>query len=283
MRSRAGLGYVSVGLVSAPVFVGALYSTAAAVGLTGAGASGFGVARLIKVLSDAETWSSLGWTLYTAGVATVLSLAGALLVSVVLQRSRLGRALAVIPMAVPHVAAALAALLLLGQSGLLARLAFAIGWIAQPADFPALVYDRPGIALILSFAWKEFPFLTLTAWAVLHAAGSSLDETARTLGADARTVFRRVTWPVLWRGCAPATIAVFAFLLGQYEMASLLAPSDPLPFAVLSYERAHEPELARRGEAHVLGLLALLLTVALVALHERLRVRSPLDDAMYDA
>ena len=54
-------------------------------------------------------------------------------------------------------------------------------------------------------------------------------------------------------------------------MAIVLAPSDPLPLSVLTYERAVDGNLAHRGEAHVLGFLALLLTGALVLWHERSR------------
>ncbi len=271
MSRRDGAGVFAVALMAAPVVAGGLYSLAAAVGLAGAGANGLSAVRLVDVMRDSSTWRSIGWTFYTAGSATLLATAAALLASVQLQQSRVGRALAILPLAVPHVAAALAALLLLGQSGLLSRIAFAAGLIAQPSEFPVLVYDRPGASLIISFAWKEFPFLTLTALAVLQTAGSTLTEVARTHGADARAIFRRVTWPLLWRGLAPAVIAVFAFLIGQYEMAVLLAPSDPLPLSVLTYERVNDADLARRGEAYVLGLLALLLAAALVVVHERLR------------
>jgi ABC-type uncharacterized transport system YnjBCD permease subunit len=64
-------------------------------------------------------------------------------------------------------------------------------------------------------------------------------------------------------------VAVFAYLLGQYEMAMLLAPSDPIALPVLTYERAMDAELARRGGAYVLALLAMGLTLVLVVLHQR--------------
>lgn len=271
VTTRASAGYLAVALVAAPVIAGSLYSGAAALGMVGAGATGFDPSRVLRVLVDAETWRSVAWTAYTAGLATLLATAGALLVSVQIQRSTAGRWLATFPLSMPYVAAGLAALLLFGQSGLLSRLAFHAGLVAQPGDFPVLVYDRPGIALILAFAWKEFPFLALTALAVLDTRGHVLEDTARTLGASARQTFRRVTLPLLLRGIAPAVIAGFAYLVGQYELAVLLAPSDPQPLAVLTYERAFDPDLGRRGEAHALGLLAMIACAGLVLVHERVR------------
>jgi len=254
--------------LSAPVSLGLLYSLGASVGLTGTGARGFDLSLLQAVLADGETWRSVGWTVMTALGGTVLATVGALLAAVPLREARVARALAVLPLAVPHAAGALAVLLLLGQSGMLARLAYAAGWIAQPADFPVLVYDRPGIGLMLAFAWKEFPFLVLSALAVLATRGREHEEAARTLGASPRDVWWRVTLPLLWRGLAPAVVAVFAYLLGQYEMASLLAPSDPVALPVLTYERAMDAELARRGGAYVLALLAMLVTIVLVVVHQ---------------
>ncbi len=271
MSTRPSAGYVAIVLVAAPVLAGCLYSAAAALGLAGAGASGFDGSRLVRVLDDPVTWQSIGWTIYTAGTATVLATLAALVLSVRLRHSRAGRLLTTLPLGVPYVATGLAALLLLSQSGLLARVAFAAGLIDQPAAFPELVYDSPGVALILSYAWKELPFLALTAFAVLDTGGTALDDAARSLGASARDTLTRVTLPLLWRGVAPAAIAAYAYLVGQYELAALLAPSDPQALSVLTYERAQDPDLAMRGDAHALGLLAMLLCGALVFWHERAR------------
>lgn len=271
MNARDRAGVLALSLVAAPVLIGGAYSIAAAVGVVGPGASGFDAGRIVRVMGTVDTWRSVGWTVTTAAVATIIATAAAVAVAVRLRTGRVARWFAIGPLAVPHVAAALAALLLLGQSGLLSRVAFAFGLVSVPSDFPVLVYDRPGIALILAFAWKEFPFITLTAFAVLDTRTDALAEVARTLGASERQVLRRVTWPLLRRGLMPAVIAAFAFLLGQYEMAALLAPSDPMPLPVLMYERAFDPVLAHRGDAHALGALALLIAGIVVVIHERYR------------
>ncbi len=264
-------------LVAAPVAVGIGYSLAVATGLAGFGADGFGLGRLERVLSEAAVWQSLGWTVVTAALATALAGAAAVLVAAgcrgATAADRAARALAVLPLPVPHLVAAATALLVLGQSGLLARLAAAAGWITGPAQMPALVYDRAGLGLILTLGWKEFPFLALVAFSVLATRGAALEETARSLGAGPWQTFRRVTWPILWRGLAPALVSVFAFVAGSYEAAALLGPSDPLPLPALIYERYTDAELGRRGDAYVLTLLGLLLATLAVALHEWLRQR----------
>lgn len=263
---RVGVAHAGL-LLAAPAAVGAAYSFTAAVGLAGAGAAGFTLRPAATVLADAQTWRSLAWTVGTAAFATALALGIACAVAVWLRTRPWWLRVAALPLAVPHVAAALAMLLVLGQGGWLSRLAAALGLTAAPADFPALVYDPAGVGLVLAFAWKECPYLLLTAVAVLSTQTDDLDAVARTLGASPSQVFRRVTWPLLWRGLAPAVIATVAYLIGQYEMPALLAPGDPLAYPLLIHERSVDPTLSRRAEAHVLGLVALALVAGLVAVH----------------
>ncbi len=119
-------------ILALPVTAGAVYSVLAAVGIVGPGAGGVSVEPVRRVLGAAETWRSLAWTIATAGVATGLAAAAACFVAIRIRASRTGQFLALLPLAVPHVAAALAALLLLGQSGLFSRLTYAVGFTTGP-------------------------------------------------------------------------------------------------------------------------------------------------------
>jgi ABC-type spermidine/putrescine transport system permease subunit I len=269
----AGAGaLLAAALVAAPVLLGVAYAALGAAGVAGVGAGGLTGARVARVLADRATWASLLWTLGTALAATALAWALAVAVAVTFRggrrRDRVARALAVVPLPIPQVVAASCAVLILGQSGLLARVGHAAGLVATPQAMPALVYDRWGVALVLALAWKEFPFLALVAGSVLATRGEAAEEAARTLGARPAAVFRRVTWPLLWRATLPGAVAVFAFVAGSYEAAALLGPSDPLPLQSLVRERYADLDLARRGDAYVLTLVALALAAAAVAVHE---------------
>ena len=274
------LPLLAAAVVAAPVLVGAGYAILASLGLAGPGQSANGIhdtSRWHFVLSSRSTWWSIGWSLQVAIISTALATLGAVVVAAAFSTStrtdRWARGVATLPLPVPHLVAAASALLVLGQSGLLARVGYALGLVQTPADMPPAVYDAPGVGLLLTLAWKEWPFLALVAIAVRGSIGDMYDETATGLGARAWTRWRLVTWPLLWRGLLPSVIAVFVFALGSYEAAVLLAPVQPAPLPVLTMERFADPALARRGDAYVLALLALGIAALVVGLHEWSRAR----------
>lgn len=260
-------GLLAGALVAAPSLCAVAYCLAGAFGLAGAGARGYSTVYLQAVLRDGAIWRGLWWTISRSAAATLLATAGAIAIAVVCRgprrSDRLGRLLAVAPLPIPHVVAATCAILILGQSGLLARLAFAAGLAHAPHDLPPLLYDQLGVGFMCTLAWKEIPFLTLVAVSVLATRGGALEEVARTLGAGPWDRLKRVTLPLLWRGLFPAAAAAFAFIAGSFEGAALLGPSDPLPLPVAMLERFNDIDLAVRPQAYVIALLALAL--ALVA------------------
>lgn len=275
MRARWGLAGALA--VAAPVLVGVGYALAGALGVAGPGARGLTTARVAAVLTSGDVWRGVWWSTRSALLSTLLAAAAAVAVAVLFRgrgrAARLGRLLAVLPLPVPYLVAASCGVLVLGQSGLLARLAFALGIAASPAEMPALVSDRAGAGFVLTLAWKELPFLALVAASLLETRGAELEEAARTLGSRGWATFRRVTWPTLWRGLLPATVSAFIFVAGSYEAAFVLAPSDPLPLPVLTYERYVDLDLARRADAYVLTLVGLLMGAVAVAAHEWARAR----------
>ncbi len=276
-RARTAPALLAALTVALPALVGLGYVLLGALGLAGPGRQS-GAGRFARVLMERTVWSGLAWSVGTALAATLLAFVAAATIAIVFRgRSRLdaaARFLVVAPLPVPHIAAAVMGVLVLGQSGLLARFAFAFGWITEPAQMPVLIYDRTGIGFVLAMAWKELPFLALIALTVLARKGPELDEAARTLGAGPWTVATRVLWPTLWRGMLPAATAAFIFVAGTYEATALLAPSRPLPLPVLQFERYTDANLARRGDAYVIALVLFALAMIAVVLHELARARA---------
>mgnify|MGYP002781191084 CR=1 FL=1 len=245
------------GLLLLPALFGIGYALLASVGVVGAGASGPTWMAWRATLRDREVVGAFAWTLATSAVATVLAFEGAVRAAArVRGDGSLARLLA-LPLAVPHAGAAVAMLWLLTPAGLVARLLHAVGLIDAPTDMPRLVHDPLGVALVLTAIWKELPFLFVVALGARRRDAVRLVEAARTVGATPATARRLVLEPHLRRATRPAAVAVFAFLLGVYELPALLAPTIPPALPLLVHERWTDVLLATRAQAHVLALVAL--------------------------
>ncbi len=225
----------------------------------------------IAVLTSRGFLRSLGLTLWVASVSTVLTVLFGLITALVLRRrlrnSRLIRFLYQIPLTVPHLVVAVAAAMLLSQSGLLSRLLFHGGLIPAPAAFPELVHDSAGVAIILVYAWKQIPFVGLVALAVFQSVGDDYESVARSLGASRVQRIRHVLIPLSLPAVVPATIIVFAFVFGAFETPLVLGTRFPSMLSVLAYRLYTDSDLTRRPEAMALNLVIALIALVLVALY----------------
>ena len=266
---RSAVGLFLPALIALPPLVGLGYAVTASLGLIGVAPGGATSRYLREVIANHTTWAGLGWTLWITTASTFLATLAAVLLAATFRAEskadRFGRIVAVLPLPVPHVVAALSSLLILGQSGLLSRVAHSAGIISTPAQMPPLVYDRLGVGLIFALVWKETPFLALIAFTVLKSRGALLEETARSLGANRIHTFLYATWPLLWRGMLPGIVAVATFVAGSYETAALLAPSRPLALPLLTMERYTDTAMELRPGAFVLAGFTLLVSLAAVA------------------
>ena len=225
-----------------------------------------------QVLGDEDFVDSLLLTLYVSGVSTGLSTVLAVLAALALRRSR-GRISAVVfqlPITIPHLVAAVGIALVVAQTGLGARLAAVLGLIGEPKEFPALLYDRYSVGIILTYVWKEVPFIALVVLASLRGVASELEEVARTLGAGAWQRFWYVVFPVISPSVVAASLLVFAFTFGAFEVPYLLGKSYPRMLPVMAYNEYRGIDLASRPAAMAINVLIALITGAAAAFYLRL-------------
>jgi putative spermidine/putrescine transport system permease protein len=223
----------------------------------------------------AEFWSGLWFSLWVSGAATALSTLCALLIVGVwdLRAPRGGRTAGLlllnINLSVPHLVWAIGLSLLLAQSGLLARIAAAVGLIDGPAAFPVLVRDVYGLGIIINYVTKETPFLTLVALSILAAQPEAYAVVAENLGASRWQRLRYVTLPLALPGLVSGALLVFAFVFGAYEVPALLGVRYPQMLSVLALELFLNPDLRSRAEGMAVSVI-MALTVLLVAVVARI-------------
>jgi putative spermidine/putrescine transport system permease protein len=223
-----------------------------------------GLAAYRAVLSDPAFLRSFLLTFHIAFTSTLIASVIAIAAALLLRRSFPGqgplRFLFQVNLTVPHVVGALGMLYLFSQSGFFARMAWHIGLIARPGEFPALVHDPWAIGIILQYVWKEVPFIGLIVLAQLQALGTDYESVARSLGASRWQAFRHVLLPLILPGVLAASVIVFAFTFGAYEVPLLLGASHPQALPVLAWRTYSDVDLAARPQAMAMAVVIALMS-----------------------
>jgi len=227
----------------------------------------------ISIFSSREFYLSFLLTFHISFTSTVLSSILAIGAALLLRRQFLGRAIVnflfQLNLTVPHLVGAIGILYLFSQSGSFARLAAEWGMIARPGDFPALVFDPYAIGIILQYVWKEVPFIGVIVLANMQAIGEDYESVARSLGASRWQSFRYVLLPMIFPGVLSASVIVFAFTFGAYEIPALLGANYPAALPVLAYRKYTDVDLVARPEAMAMAIVIALLSAVMLYLYVR--------------
>jgi putative spermidine/putrescine transport system permease protein len=232
----------------------------------------------VSVFSSREFYYSFLLTFHIAFTSTVISCVLAISAALLLRRTFFGKAainfLFQLNLTVPHLVGAIGILYLFSQSGSFARLGYQWGMIATPSDFPALVFDPYAIGIILQYVWKEVPFIGVIVLANMQAIGQDYESVARSLGASRWQALRHVLLPLIFPGVLSASVMVFAFTFGAYEIPAILGQNYPAALPVLAYRKYTDVDLAARPEAMAMAIVITLLSAAMIWLYVRYSRRS---------
>jgi putative spermidine/putrescine transport system permease protein len=268
-RPAAALAGLVV-LTALPLGLAVGYAAGYSLGLFDLVNPGLTLRHWARTLAEGEVLSSLGYSLYVAAVTMLLTVG--LSLGLVLGLGPPGRRgwftrVMYFPLAIPALVAGFYFAQLLSRSGLLARVAYRLGWVASIGDFPELVQEPYGIGLVAAHAFLATPFFTLLFGNLYrHERGDELGQVARTLGASAWQALRRVVVPLLLRRAAAPLLLYFIFVLGSYEIPLLLGTQSPQMVSVLTVRKLRGYDLADYPEGYVVAVLYAGLVLGLVPL-----------------
>jgi putative spermidine/putrescine transport system permease protein len=238
-------------------------------GMVGAVRSSLGVSRLTgwsaadldayrALVDDPAFWESLWFTLRVAALSTTLSAVLAVALAAALRRhGPTVRALAAVPVPMPHLVAAVLGVLWLGPGGIADRL---IGGL--PVD---LVRDEAGLGIVLVYVYKETPFLALLVLAAWGPAVAASEEAAAVLGAGPLQRLRWVVWPAIRAPLVTGSAVVAAFVIGAFEVPLTIGPTSPETLSELALSATRTAALEGRSVANAALLVASLLALAVAA------------------
>ncbi len=232
-------------------------------------AFGEGFRAWLDALTTPDAVSALKLTLFTAAIVIPVNGVFGLLAAWALTRfefrgKQLLLALIGLPFAVSPVVAGLCLVLLFGSSGWFAPL------LAQ-YDVKIL-FARPGIVLATLFI--TFPFVVRELIPLMQQQGSDEELAARSLGAGAWTMFRRVTLPNIKWGLLYGVLLCGARAMGEFGAVSVvsghirgLTNTLPLHIEILYNEFDSTAAFAAASLLTGLALVTLVLKFWLEARH----------------
>jgi molybdate/tungstate transport system permease protein len=207
-----------------------------------------------QAMAEQEVRDSIRLTLLAALAATSICCLGGIPLAWLLARKRfLGRSLLIavldLPIIIPHSAAGIALLTLIGRKSLLGS------WSG------GLVGTSAGIAVAMAFV--SLPFLLNAAHEAFAAVPERLERAARTLGAAPSRVFFTISLPMAWRGVLAGVILMWARGISEFGAVIIIA-YHPMTTPVLVFQRFNDYGLAyARSVAVLLIVICVILFVVL--------------------
>jgi putative spermidine/putrescine transport system permease protein len=193
----------------------------------------------VDLFEEKRFMTSFLFSLTVTSISTILSLCIGLGIvksfSPLLKENK-HKLLVWIPMLVPHFVWAYLVYLLFNQSGFFSNMFGLAGWIDDRSQFPTLVMDRNGIGIILTYVWKEVPFVTLMLLPVYTTLSKSYKEIASLLGAGSYKAFWVAEWPFIFPVLVETGAILFAFIFSAFEVPQLLGVTSPQMLSILAYD-----------------------------------------------
>ncbi|MBU6145118.1 MAG: ABC transporter permease subunit [Paenibacillaceae bacterium] len=219
----------------------------------------------VHVLTAEWLVDGMWLTMRIALVSTGIAVGCAVMICMCIGHFALTRTLLLIPLAVPHLVAALLTVWIAGQSGWGARMAHALGIVDHWSDVPILTNDTFGWGIIFAYVWKEVPFIVLFWLPIVVRIREEWVRVARVHGASAWRAWWGVVWPLSWPSLAIGSGIVCVFVIGAIEVPYVLGVTHPASLSVLSFE-LYRGTLVERPQAIVVALCQMLMCLVVLAI-----------------
>jgi molybdate/tungstate transport system permease protein len=220
-------------------------------------------AELGEAASDPEVIGSIQLTLMAALLATVAcTITGVPLAYLLARRRFLGRSLLLaiidLPIIIPHTAAGIALLTVLGRQSSFGAWLDSLGI--------GVVGRISGIAAAMAFV--SLPFLVNAARDGFEAVPVRLEKVARTLGAPPHRVFFSISLPMTWRSILSGFVMMWGRGISEFGAVIIIA-YHPMTTPVMVYQRLNDYGLASARAVAVLLVLVCVLLFAVLRLLAR--------------
>lgn len=227
-----------------------------------------GLQNYIEVLESYYFMDSLLFTLKIAFFCTAVSLCIALIAALALRESFAGKKLVLLlfqyNLGMPHIVVAMMMVMLLSQTGIASSVAFRLGLSDGAGSFPWLVRDSRGTGIIITFIWKYFPYIGLSALGVLQGASLEYEQQAAVLGVGKFKRFFHVVLPRIIPAVSTAAIIVFAAAFGEYEIPAILGSTAHRTLSVMVYLKYCDMSTKNPPQAYAMMIMMTLVLMLII-------------------
>lgn len=230
-----------------------------------------------ELLGNSNFFDSLALSTFICLISSILSMIlGVLICAAMVYRRTKKQGLHKmirLPILIPHTVTALLVVLILSQSGFVARFFHVLGFVDAPSSFPNLIYHANGAGTILAYVWKQAPFVAYFTLSLMAAISDTLEEAAITLGASPIKAFFAITLPLSLPNIMNAFFIIMTFSFSAYELPFLLGATSPKALPVQAYIEYTHPDMRHRPYAMAMNgiimIIVLLISVGYFFLMNR--------------
>lgn len=175
------------------------------------------------------------------------------------------------PLFIPFVVAAQMMRSFLAKNGLMNNGLVAIG-VLDPASTVGFLDWR---GMVITFVWKQLPFVTLIVAGAMASLDRSMIEAARNLGASRVRTLVEIVVPQIRSPLVVASVLTFVTLLSVLSVPVMINAGSP---TMITVDMAYRiTSLSDYGAANALGVVSYLMTAAVAWLYLRQGVARRLD------
>lgn len=220
-----------------------------------------------KLFEREDFISSLSFTLKYTFLSSLLAVIIALIIVEFLsdRESKIGDFIMNIPVMIPHFVVCVFLTILFSKTGLLSRILSYTNINLNLVD--KILYNQNALGIILSFLWKEIPFIIIFSIVIYRKINTNLCEASRNLGASRLHTFLKIKLPLIFPTVYIAFMIIFAYAFSNYEVPLLLGPNIPKSLSELSYLEYSKPDLINRNYAMAINTIILLIVFILVLIY----------------
>jgi putative spermidine/putrescine transport system permease protein len=270
-------------LIVLPFAAGMIYALMYSVGVIGQLSNGFTLANWEKTLTSSEVLISFLFSIYTAAVSIVLSVAFALFF--VMKENGSGSKSRIayfiyFPLCIPPLVAAFFTFQFLAKSGFGSRIFSALHLTNGIEGFPDLVNDQFGISIILTHLLLALPFFIILFQNYYRSEKlESLHELSSTLGSSTSQFRCKVLIPVLLNKTAAPIALYFIFMLGSYDIPLLLGVQNPQMISVLVNRKLSRFNLLDIPQGYALAIIYTMMVSILLLMIIRTKAKTNAEQA----